>query len=131
MGPTLNSIPNVINCLDLHDQAAAITATDFANGVTDYGVYRISWVHRIDQAATASSATQLTLTWTEESVGQTFTGTNLIGNTPTTRESNVILIHADASTTINYAVSYTSVGATPMTFELALVLERIRPLVYG
>jgi hypothetical protein len=131
MAPTLNSIPNVINFLDLHDQSAAITTTDFANGVTDYGVYRISWVHRIDQAASSSSATQLTLTWTEEGVGQTFTGTNLIGNALTTRESNVILIHADASTAINYAVSYTSVGGTPMTFEIALVLERIRPLVYG
>lgn len=127
MPGTLNAIPSVLSIVDLHDQSAAITATDFSNGVIPYGIYRLSYNHRIDQAATTSSASQLTLTWTSETVTQTHTGTNLTGNVLTTRDSSVILIHADAGSAINYAVTYSSTGGTPMMFELGLALEYVRP----
>ncbi len=127
MPATLNAIPSVLSIVDLHDQSAAITATDFSNGVLLYGIYRLSYNHRIDQAASSSSASQLTITWTSETVTQTQTGSNLTGNALTTRDSSVILIHADAGSAINYAVTYSSTGGTPMTFELGLSLEFVRP----
>jgi hypothetical protein len=123
----LQRMPVILNIEDKHEQTAAITATNFTNSVILEGLYRVTWYHRIERAASGSSATRLTLSWTEEGVTQTFVGTNLNGNTTTTRESGAQLFDADAGTDITYACTYTSVGATSMEYEIVLVLEWIRP----
>lgn len=119
--------PYVVVYLDLHSQSAAITATDITDGAIASGHYRLSYSHRIETAAGGSSATQLTITWVQEGVTQTWTGTNLTGNTTTTRESGTQIFHVDANSAITYAATYTSVpsGGADMTFELLLGLERI------
>ena len=127
MPVTLQAIPSVLNVVDIHDQAAAITATAFQNGKVLTGLYRLSFTHRIDQAASASSFTRITIKWTAEGVGQTYTGNNLNGNTLATRDERTFPIHLDAGTDITYETTYSSTGATPMTYEVGLVLEFMRP----
>jgi hypothetical protein len=127
MPVTLQAIPSLLSVIDIHDQMAAISETPWQNGRVLYGLYRLSFTHRIDQPASASSATQVTIKWTAEGQEQTYTGTNLIGNALTTRDERTFPIHLDTDTDITYAVTYSSTGGTPMTYEVGLVLEFMRP----
>ena len=127
MPVTLQAIPSILNVVDLRGQAAAISATAWQNSRLLDGLYRLSFTHRIDQVASGSSATQITIKWTAGGTVQTYTGDNLIGNSLTTRDERTFPIHLDANTDITYETTYTSVGGTPMNYEVGLVLEYMRP----
>lgn len=123
---TFTSIPNVLNTKSLTAQAASISATDFQNTVLQEGFYRATYRVQITQAATTSSSIVITFTWTDGGVVQTAVGDPVIGNTVTTGQSDSILMKVDAGTSVQYSVTYASVGATAMQYAFTATLERIQ-----
>lgn len=142
---TYNSIPVVGNgfavqyaTVDLTAQAAAISATTLysvpASGV---GRYRVCFVAKATTAATVSSIIggaagfQILYTDPDDSVAVTSplaalfnsTAAVLALNTTQAQYSGCMMINAKASTLIQYQMGYTSVGATPMAYNLHIMLE--------
>lgn len=126
MPATLAAIPSVLNVVSLSEQAASITATDFAGTSLLEGRYRLSYHARISQAGTVSSSLTVALGWTEGGVAQAYTGAAMTGNTTATNQSGSVIIRGDADGAVTYTTTYASVGATAMEYSLDLVLEKIK-----
>lgn len=106
-------------------QAASIAATPIAMTV-NAGRYRVSVYARRNQAATTSSELKVDIGWTESGVSlSTSTGNNTT-NTTTSVLLGSWLITVDATTTITYATTYVSVGATPMQYLLDVTVEQVK-----
>lgn len=93
--------------------------------LTTGGVYRLSYIIRIKQAATVSSAVGVTLGWSRSGIALTSPGSVVNGNTTSSVESRSIVVRADALTDLTYAVSYASTGATPAIFEIDVTAEQL------
>jgi hypothetical protein len=107
-------------------QTAAIGTTPVPTGTLVAGLYRVSWYGQVTTAAGVSSDFQVTVTWTRNGVGQSFTGALTNGNTTATYASEGLpQIHVDAGTPVSYAVAYNSNPAAAMAYELNLVLELV------
>lgn len=103
---------------------AAIVTTAIAT-LTSAGVYRVSYVLRITQAATVSSSATVTIGWVCNGVALTFPGAAVTGNLTTSFQSLGFPVRADALTDITYAVAYASVGATSMLFSFDALVESV------
>jgi hypothetical protein len=103
--------------------AAIVTAA--ALTTTSAGLYRVSYVIRVTQAATTSSSLTVTLGWVRSGVPITQAFAAIAGNTVTTYQSTALVVKADALTDLTYAVAYASVGATPMKFEIDVTVEQV------
>ena len=89
-------------------------------------LYRLSYYVRVVQAATVSSSLQVTITWTDGGVTQTYTGALLTGNTTTTLEQQTeLLIQVDPDTPVEVSTSYASVGADPMEYDVEVAHEPV------
>lgn len=115
----------VIGSTILTAQAATITPTAVLTPPLVAGLYRLSYYVRVTQAATTSSSVQVTLGWTDGGVSLTSSGAALTGNTTSTFQQNAVLAHVDADSAITYAASYASSGATPMMFQLSVLVESV------
>lgn len=112
--------------ISLTAQAAAITPTTLlAVGAGGAGVYQISYVATITQAATASSALgganglQLVYTNLSDSVSKTSQpGPISAINTTSVSVSGCVIANVLASTTIQYQFGYVSSGVTVMQYDL-------------
>ena len=122
----LSTAANRIAIVTLTDQGAAIAAVDFSGGRLSGGVYRITYIARITQAASVSSSLTVTFDWTVGGLTPTFSGPAITGNTTTTIQGNEALtIRIDGTSPIRYSTAYASVGATPMKYSLDIVLEQV------
>lgn len=111
--------------LDLSTQAASISTTPLYLSAIPAGLYRVCYYIQVTRAATVSSDFTFSLTWTNFTVAQTYTGTLRNGNTTTTLEQATVNFRADENTPISYAVAYNSAGATSMQFCLNATLEQL------
>jgi hypothetical protein len=118
----VQSSPYVSKVLTKADQAAASAPTALASGSA--GLYRVSWMLRITQAATVSSAATVTVASTDGGVSVSQSGAPVTGNTPTTVQSGMVLVRSDAGAAITFAVAYTSSGATPMRYTVSVAIEQ-------
>ncbi len=130
-------IPAEYATIDLTAQTAAKTATLlYAVPAAGQGIYRVSWVATITTAATTSSILggtngfQVQFTSPTDSVVKTSnpsttTGFTSAANTTGTTVSGCFVAYAKASTNINYLFDYTSVGGTPMAYELHIRCEAL------
>ena len=129
-----NGIPEEIATIDLVNQAAAITPTTlYAVTAGRPGMYRISWVATVTQAATSSSTLgdfQILYTDFDTSVVKTMPGTPVAGvtnnstnSTSTGTISGCFVAYVAASTTIQYQMGYASSGVTPMKYNLHIKAE--------
>lgn len=103
-------------------QAAAIGTTTLLS-LPAAGLYRISYYHEITRAATSSSSTQLTLSWTAaaaQSTAGASIATNVLGDIA--RGTLVVRV---ASGSITYSTTYASSGATTMQYGLTITVEKI------
>lgn len=123
---TFGSIPNVLNVATVTAQSSSLSATDFQNTTLQVGLYRATYRAHISQAATTSSSLTVTFTWTDGGVTQTAVGAAIIGNTTSTGQSDTILMHVDAGTSVQYSTTYSSTGATPMQYTFNATLEKIQ-----
>jgi hypothetical protein len=138
-----NGVPSELATVDLATQAAAISATTIYTPAAS-GMFRISVVLQVTRAATTSSilggATGVTITYTEPdgSVAQSIKplltsqagavvvpATGNTGNATTTQSQGVAIIYAKTGVAIQYAIGYTSVGATTMQFAAHLKVEAL------
>lgn len=102
-------------------QNASIAATTLEPVAS--GRYRVSYRVRLSQAATTSSSIQIAVTTTEGGVNCKQLSAAYTGNVTNRPQSGVFLIHSDASSPVTFETTYASVGATPMLYELDVVLE--------
>ena len=136
------SVPNRIAVeaatVDLTAQTAAKAATTILTP-TVTGFYRLLVYLKVTTAATTSStlggSTGVVITYTDgtDSVAQsnvcalqTQAGAiaiNNAGNTTATKLSGQMVIWAKAGVAIQYAIGYTSSGATAMQYEAHLIIE--------
>lgn len=135
-----NGVPAEYATVDLTGQGAAISATTiYAVPASGAGQYRVCFNAKVTQAATTSSVLggtngfQLVYTDQDDSVvtttvaGHPFNSTtaNLALNTDQALYNGCLFVNAKASTNIQYQIDYTSVGATPMQFNLHVILEKL------
>lgn len=136
-------VPSELATVDLATQAAAIsTTTVYTPAAT--GLFRISVYLQITRAATTSSilggTTGVLITYTDGdgSVAQSVnvplfkqdstllvTATGNTTNTTATNSQGSLVIYAKTAVAIQYAVGYTSVGATTMQFAAHLKVEAL------
>lgn len=106
-------------------QQASIAATPVPMVISP-GWYRVSIYARRTQAATTSSDLKVDIGFTESAVSLTVTTGTDSTNAVTKVLSGSWLIRVDQSTTITYATTYASVGATPMQYRLDVVVEQVQ-----
>lgn len=117
--------PRRLHSVELQDQAASIAATDVSDGTLEAGLYRISYYATISQAATVSSSLTVALDWADRTETKTLTGVAVTANSLGTAQLGGGLIRVDRASPVRYTVTYASVGATAMKYDLALTLERM------
>jgi len=105
-------------------QAATIATTSLQT-LTSGGLYRISYVIRVTQAATTSSSLTVTIGWVDAGVALTLVGSALTGNLTTSLQSASVVVRAAALSDLTYAVLYASVGATVMQYRIDCVVEQL------
>lgn len=139
-----NGVPSEIVTVDLTAQGAAIAATNLIASAPASGMYRISWVAKVTQAAAAPATSvlggtngfQITYTDVDDSVVVTTptwweggnngaAPTSAAGNTTGTYIGGSLIVNAKVATAIKYAIDYTNGGATPMQFNLHIKLEAL------
>ena len=130
-----NGVPSLVAVSNLTGQTAAIGATTiYAVPSTGAGLYRVSFLATITTAATTSSTlggttgAQVRFTDPNDSVVKTTTAINANAqisqaNTTATAVSIVLLAYCKASTNLQYLYGYTSSGATPMAYDLNIIVE--------
>lgn len=106
-------------------QAASIAATPVPM-VVEAGLYRVSVYARRTQAATTSSQLTVDVGFTESAVSLTVTTGMDATNTVTKVLAGSWLLRVSASSTITYATTYVSVGATPMQYRLDVIVEQVQ-----
>jgi len=115
-------------------QSAAIAATTiYAVPSTGAGMYRISWVATITQAATTQSILGGSLGFQAkytngngDAVVKTSNPTETVNanaNTTGTQISGSTMSYCGASTNLQYLFDYMSVGGTVMNYDLAIFVE--------
>lgn len=116
----------LLQAVDLTDSpaSASIPATPFSLGTVAAGLYRVSYHAKITTAATTSSSLLVTVTYTRGGFTCNQSGAAIIDNTTSTVGSGTFLLRADGSTAISYSTTYVSVGATPMAYELDMVIQQ-------
>jgi hypothetical protein len=105
--------------------AAAIATTSLPVPSLVPGLYRVSYYARITQPATTSSSLIVTIGHTDDGESCVQAGPAITGNTAATVQSGTFLMRIDGSTAITYATTYASVGGTPMTYSLEIVVEAL------
>ena len=128
-------VPAEYATVDLTAQSAAITATTlYAVPAAGVGMYRVSWVATITTAATTScvlggtAGFQLKYTDGNDSVVKTSNPTTVTVsavNATGTSISGTFNAYCKASTNLQYLFDYTSVGATPMQYNLHIKCESL------
>ena len=138
-----NGIPSELAAVNPTGLAAAKTTTTLYTP-TASGMFRINISLQVTRAATTSSilggTTGVVITYTEPdgSVAQSIVplltnqagavvvpASGNTGNSTTTQSQGVAIIYAKTGVAIQYAIGYTSVGATTMTYSAHLICEAL------
>jgi hypothetical protein len=122
----IDNAPASLNQETLTGQSASIATTAVPSDVLTAGLYRVSWYARVTTAATTSSSLTVTIGWTEQSVPLTVSGVAMTGNTTTTVQNATQVVQIDGGTSITYATTYASSGATAMVYALTVLLEQLQ-----
>lgn len=112
--------------IDLTGQNDAIPATAFDDGSLQAGLYQLSIWSRVEVPDGASSSVQVTITYTSGGVVQTFPGTNVNGNTTTSKSQQIVPLWIDEGTAVTYQTSYASGTPNQMEYQLAIALQLVR-----
>ena len=108
----------------LSAQAASIGATPLSIG-TSAGLFRVSVMANITRAATVSSSLAVTIAWTQDGVAKSKAYPAITGNTTATYLAESAPVRIDPNTSLTYATTYASVGATTMQYSLEVAVERV------
>lgn len=129
-----NGVPSELATADLTAQVAAKAVTTiYAVPAAKNGMYRVSFVASITTAASTSSvlggANGFQIKYTDQNdsvVKISPAGLQLSSvNTTATQISGVFIANCKASTNLQYSFDYTSVGVTPMAYNLHVKVEAL------
>jgi hypothetical protein len=112
----------VVAVKTLPGQQAAIPPT--STGAVEGGVYRVSYVVHVTQAASGNSSLTVTIGYTDGGVNLTQSGAAMTTNTVNTVQSGVMLVRVDPATPLTYSTAYTSSGGTKMTYTISFLVEQ-------
>ena len=127
----------LVAAVDLTAQTAAIAATTlYAVPASGVGMYRVSYSAKVTTVATTSSmlggATGFQVKYTDPDLVVVTSSQGAVDlfsvselNTTQAHINGAVIIYAKASTNIQYVMGYTSVGATPMAYNLHIVCETL------
>lgn len=121
--------------VSLTAQTASVGATNIVASAAA-GLYRVCWVQQITTAATTSSSLQTTIAWNNGSAkSSTYWEDYAAGtagtaadesNTLNSERGKCLVIRTASSTTITYATTYASSGATAMQYAFRITAERLQ-----
>lgn len=127
---SVNAAPQQIgDFIDLTGQTDAITPTDFVGGDIVTGLYQLSLWSRVEVPDGDGSSVQVTVTYTSGGVVQTFVGTNVNGDTTTSKSQQTVPLWIDEGTSVTYETSYTSTTPNKMEYALSVSLQLIQARV--
>lgn len=109
----------------LTGQVATIGPVALVTPSLQTGLYRVSWLLRITQAATVSGSLQIAIFATVGGVVTTQTAAALASNVLGDVQSGSVLVTVDPGTDISYRVTYASVGAAVLTFTSDVYVEAL------
>jgi len=118
--------PQTTRTVQLSGQKTSLAATAIPSSLLSLGLYQVAYYAAVSQAASVSSSLTVTIQWTDRGQTMSSVGPAITGNTLTTFQSgDLALIHCDGATTVTYATTYASVGATPMLYYLGVALIQV------
>lgn len=127
---SVNAAPEQVGTfIDLTGQNAAIPPTDFVAGDIVTGLYLLSIWSRVEVPDGAASAVQVTVTYTSGGVVQTFVGTNVNGNTTTSKSQQIVPLWIDEGTSVTYETAYSSGTPNAMEYALSIALQLVKARV--
>lgn len=121
----IQAAPARVATAQLTGQTASIGTTVLSTDPTATGLYRITYYFRITTPGSTSSSLSCTFSWTDDGVPVSATTAAVTGNTTTSFSSGSLLVSGDQASSVSYATTYASVGATPMEYKLSVILEAI------
>jgi len=122
----LSAATTRISEVTLQDQFASIGATDFSDTSLPAGYYEVLIFATVVQAPTTSYSLQVDIDFTYRGQTKNCIGTamTLPNDTTAVLRTNVP-VFVDNASPIRYTVTYASVGATVMKYDLRLILRRV------
>ena len=124
---SVNATPQQVGVsVDLTGENDAIPATDFDGGSLVTGLYQVSIWSRVEVPDGVASAVQVTITYTSGGVVQTCVGTNVNGDTTTSKSQQIVPLWIDEGTAVTYQTSYASTTPNKMEYQLAIALQLVK-----
>jgi len=124
---SVNAAPQQVGVfVDLDAQNAAIAPTDFDGGSLVTGLYQLSIWSLVEVPDGVSSSVQVTITYTSHGVVQTFVGTNVNGDTTTSKSQQTVPLWIDEGTAVTYETAYASNTANKMEYQLSIALQLVK-----
>ena len=103
---------------------SSVATTDMGAGVVlNDGIYRLTYMMRIHNAAGVSSSVEVDFSWTDHGSAQSYAGPAMVSNTTTEWQSETFLIFSDGGTPVNYSTTYASNAAGQMFYSLYIFLD--------
>lgn len=118
---TVTTVPPV----QLVDQTASIGTTAIPTPALPAGLYQVNTFAHVTTAAGVSSSLQVTISFTQNGIALTRTGTAQTGNTTATIDINSWVIQIDENTPISYSTTYASNAAAAMKYLLTVSLQTV------
>lgn len=121
--PAVQSTAQTRSAVSAVSQSAALGLTTQYLTPTK-GLYRIGYYAQITTPASINSSLQITIGWLSGAVPQTLVEPAMTGNTIITYQSGVVMVVADANSTITTQTAYAS-NAAGMAYRLDVAVELV------
>lgn len=125
VGIRVDSQSETISTVKLPNLSGTIPPTPLPLDSFAAGLYRVTYYIRVVVPASVSSSLQVGIGWTDNGVSCNIQADILTTNTIGTVQSNTLMLQNDQAAPITYEVLYTSVGGTPMQYDLIIMVELV------
>ncbi|HET8644056.1 MAG TPA: hypothetical protein VFO85_01130 [Vicinamibacteria bacterium] len=115
--------PARVRTVELKDQNASVSATDFSGGTLTAGWYRVNYNLRVMGSVPADTV-QVVIDWQDENNTRSRVGEVVDMGFDTESDEQTLMIRVAHLTPVRYTVNY--VGAGISTWGLDIVLEEVR-----
>ena len=108
------------------DQSASIAATDLSDGTLVAGYYEVLIFATVVQAPSVSYSLQVDIDFAYRGQTKNALGTAMTAPLNTTAVLRAVVpVFIDNASPVRYTVTYASVGAPAMNYDLSLILRRV------
>lgn len=121
----LDALAQVVVEATQTDLAAAAPETVLVSDGQPGALYRLAAWLKVRQAASTSGTVTLTLSWFDRAAQPASATVTLATNVRGEQANLVALATPDFGAPVRYRVSYASVGATPLRYDVGVAVERM------